>query len=62
MTTPLFHAFDRSTYMRLVPRHLGDVLSMDDSMISHLAAGGLVASISGMAHLTEVLVLMKIMK
>lgn len=47
MMAPLFHAFDRSTYMRLVPRHLGEVLGMDRSLLSHLAAGGFVASISG---------------
>ena len=47
LMAPLFHAFDRSTYMRLVPRHLADMLSADSSLLGHLQKGGFVANIRG---------------
>ncbi|KAJ8048225.1 hypothetical protein HOLleu_00456 [Holothuria leucospilota] len=44
---PLFHAFDRPTYLRLIPRHLLDVLQMPNTMLDHLQNGGFVASLKG---------------
>lgn len=57
---PLFHAFDRPTYLRLVPRHLLDVLQMPKTMLDHLQNGGFVANLKGM--LEEVLQLMNATK
>ena len=35
----IFSAFDRSTYQRLVPTHIGDVLRMPKAVLQHLRKG-----------------------
>lgn len=47
LIAPLFHAFDRPLYLRLVPRHLSDLLVMPSSILEHLAAGGFSVTITG---------------
>lgn len=44
---PLFHAYDRHMYLRTIPKHLFDVLSMPETVITQLKAGGFSATITG---------------
>ena len=44
---PLFHAFDRPMYLRLIPIHLHDLLNMPDVLLTHLKEGGFAVSITG---------------
>lgn len=44
---PLFHAFDRHMYLRLIPKHLNDVLTMPIEVLQHLENGGFSATKSG---------------
>ena len=44
---PLFTAFDHPNYRKLISRHLADLLTMPQSVITMLQQGGFVISISG---------------
>eukprot|EP00117_Sycon_ciliatum_P012796 scpid88825/ scgid4999/ len=44
---PLFHAFDRTFYLRLVPHHLAHVACMPGEVIDHFKAGAFSVSLSG---------------
>ena len=37
--TPIFTAFDRNIYQRLIPQHLADVLSLPEPVLRHLQNG-----------------------
>ena len=46
-TWHLFTAFDHSIYQQLIARHISDVLSMPQPLLTMLQQGGFVVSISG---------------
>lgn len=45
---PLFHAYDRPMYLRIIPMHLHDILEMPPSLLDHLKKGGFSVSLSGL--------------
>ncbi|XP_065198289.1 uncharacterized protein LOC135829829 [Sycon ciliatum] len=47
MAAPLFHALDRTTYLRLVPRHLAHLQSMPPSILRSLQSGCFSVSLNG---------------
>ncbi len=44
---PLFAAFDRPHYQKLLPTHLHEVLTMPDEIIEHFESGSFVCSVIG---------------
>lgn len=46
---PLFHAYDRHMYLRLIPNHIADVLTMPICILDHLRSGGFSATKTGKA-------------
>ena len=44
---PLFAAYDRPCYQRLLPRHIADVLSYPEEIIQCLKAGGFTVKVTG---------------
>ena len=46
LMAPIFQAFDRPTYQRLVPQHLKDLTCMPQSILQHLQAGEFSVSLS----------------
>ena len=40
LMAPIFQAFDRPIYQRLLPRHLQDITRLPDPILRHLQAGG----------------------
>ena len=44
---PLFSAFDRPHYQKLLPRHLYEVLTMPQEVIDNFEQGAFVCSING---------------
>ena len=44
---PIFVAFDRPHYQKLIPNHLRDFAKMPDDMIKFLKSGAFVCSITG---------------
>ena len=44
---PIFHAFDRTYYLKLVPQHLADMLRCPKDIIEMFETGGFVVSITG---------------
>lgn len=40
LMAPIFQAFDRPTYQRLIPRHLKDLATFPECVLHHLEAGG----------------------
>ena len=47
---PLFFAFDRTTYQRLFPYHLGDLQTFPPNILEHLQKGFTVAINGGKGH------------
>ena len=47
---PLFFAFDRTTYQRLIPYHLGDLQKLPPNILEHLQKGFTVAINGGKGH------------
>ena len=47
---PLFTAFDRPNYSKLIPRHIHDILTISKDIISLLSRGGFVVSILGRSN------------
>lgn len=47
MMCPLFHVYDRPLYLRLITRHLADLLVMPNSVLQHLSAGGFTVTVTG---------------
>ncbi len=45
--SPLYHAYDRSTYLRLVVKHLADNLIMPSGMLKQLRDRGFSATLTG---------------
>ncbi len=50
MLAPLFHAYDRTTYLRLVAAHLSDILIMSTSILNHLSNDGFAATLTGKSY------------
>ena len=48
LLAPLYHAFDRPTYLRLVAKHLSDLLIMPKPLLHHLTNGGFASTITGL--------------
>lgn len=44
---PIFSAYDRTTYQRLIPRHIAELLRAPPELLSCLEDGGFVVSLSG---------------
>ena len=49
LMAPIFSAFDRPTYRKLLPQHLADCLLLPNSIQEQFAKGGFVVSITGQA-------------
>ena len=43
----LYTAFDRPNYQKLIPQHIIDMLTIPDTILSHLRNGGFTVSIRG---------------
>ena len=48
LMAPVFFAFDRQHYRRLIPAHLADCLHLPEHIQENFEAGGFVVSITGM--------------
>jgi hypothetical protein len=49
LMAPIFSAFDRPTYRKLIPQHLADCLLLPNTIQEKFAKGGFVVSITGQA-------------
>ena len=49
LMSPLFAAYDRTTYQRLVPHHLADIQTFPDSVIQSFQAGAFIKGRKGHA-------------
>ena len=47
MMAPIFHAFDSSNYINIIPNHIAEMLCLPPSLLEHFKNGGFVASIKG---------------
>ena len=47
MMAPIFHAFDSSNYIHIIPNHIAEMLCLPPSLLDHFKNGGFVASIKG---------------
>ena len=47
LMAPLFIAFDRPKYAKLIPQHLEDMLSIPETILRHIQQGGFTVSILG---------------
>ncbi len=47
LLAPHYHAFDRPTYLRLVTKHLSDLLIIPRPLLDHLTKGGFASTITG---------------
>ena len=44
---PIFHAFDSSNYIHIIPNNIAEMLCLPPSLLDHFKNGGFVASIKG---------------
>ena len=49
MMAPVFHAFDCSNYINIIPNHIAEINCMSLSVLGHFEKGALVASLKGNA-------------
>ena len=47
LIAPISHALDRTSYLRILPRHIADIQYLPPSILNHFKSGGFVVNLSG---------------
>ena len=47
LIAPISHALDRTSYLRILPRHIADIQCLPTSILNHFKSGGFVVNLSG---------------
>ena len=49
LIAPISHALDRTSYLRILPRHIADIYCLPAPILNHFKSGGFVVNLSGKA-------------
>ena len=47
LIAPISHALDRTSYLRILPRHIADIHCLPQSILHHFQMGGFVVNLTG---------------